>query len=64
MSEFDQGYICAITAIVAIRGKGTETSDALKAIGITSRKLAKSAGADVYDLRILDSTLKELERKK
>ncbi len=62
MSDFDEGFICAISCIVKGHGEGTETREALEAAGITSRKIAKARGADSYDLKVLRTTLMELER--
>lgn len=61
MSEFDRGYACAISCIVAGHGEGTETREALAAAGLVSRKIAKERGIDPYDLWILDDSFKELE---
>lgn len=61
VSEFDRGYACAISCIVAGHGESTETREALAACGLVSRKIAKERGVDHYDLKILHETLKELE---
>lgn len=63
MTDFDEGYICAISGIVNGHGEGTAVEEALIANGILSRKIAKARGATDYDLKILGSLLKEIERK-
>lgn len=63
-NDFDKGYICAIASIVYGHGEGTETREALEANGLISRKIAKARGADAYDLKILDASLKEIESRR
>jgi hypothetical protein len=62
MSDFDKGYICAITGIVNGHGESTETREALLANGIYSKKIAKERGATPYDLKVLNGLLKEIEQ--
>lgn len=61
MSDFDRGYACAISCIVAGHGERVETREALEACGLVSRKIAKERGVDKYDLKILDQTFREIE---
>lgn len=63
MSEFLRGYACAVACIVKGHGSGTETSEALVAAGLTSRRKLQAAGIEDYDYQILLPLVEEIQAR-
>lgn len=61
MSEFVQGYACAVSCIVQGHGINTAVREALEACGLTTMKKLKDAGVVEYDLEILKPLITEIK---
>lgn len=64
MSEFNQGYACAVACIIRGQGESTGTREALEVAGLTSLEILIEQGVDPYDVKILAATVIEIERRK
>jgi hypothetical protein len=53
-----------VACIISGHGESTETREALQAGGLTTLKKLKKAGVDLYDIKILKPTLKEIKNNK
>lgn len=61
VSEFEQGYACAVASIVSSHGCSTEAKEALEAGGLTSVMKMRRAGVSDYDIQILRPLVKEIQ---